>query len=182
VEKIDIKKYELYWKEHIKSKLGSKVLGYHGLGVTSFYQGKFDESLYYFDKSRQEKMQTKKLRLTLEESRKNFIIQAKIFLVQCQKGNSFFKETELAELLKEADVYMKAIMDVMYYKQPNTFFEQSFAPSSQKLDRLMYKFYQAENALLLNDVYQAKILFEELSQENRELYIVKEANKKLATL
>ncbi|MDG3132767.1 hypothetical protein MKL26_07035, partial [Streptococcus suis] len=31
VEKIDIKKYELYWKEHIKSKLGSKVLGYHGL-------------------------------------------------------------------------------------------------------------------------------------------------------
>ncbi|MCR8967269.1 hypothetical protein [Streptococcus zalophi] len=175
VEKIAIRKYEAYWQKNIGSAFGSKASAFHALGVTHFYRGYFEESLSYFEKSKHSRFQTKKARQRLESHKKQFILQDKLFLAIAT--NETNDVVDNIDTLIGDSPYLKAVSDIIYYQKENSFFE-SYQPTT-KLARLMSDFYKAKNYQLRNEMDKAKNIFEMLSNENPELFIVQEARKNL---
>lgn len=180
VEKVDLNKYEVYWLKHVNSKFGTKALAYHALGVVAFYCGNFDECLNYFEQSRHEKRQSKKVKGLLEDDREIFIIQSKIFLER--SGSS--KSSDFQEVIRlvASKPYLKAILDVIYNKQSSLYFETNLEEEKTKTGKLLYQYYMAENALLLGNKEEAKGLFSNLVKENPRLFIVQESKRKLSGL
>lgn len=180
VKNIDLEKYEAYWQQHIKSKFGLKALAYHALARVAFYRGYFEESLHYFECSKNEKRQTRNSKNLLESDRKQYIIQSNIFLAKNNEHDLRSFQNVIRGV--ENEPYLRAILDVIYYKESNSFFEQNTDIDKTKISRLMFQFYKAQNAMLLGQHEEAQRLFSELSKENPQLFIVQEAKMMLSEL
>ncbi|MCR8967270.1 hypothetical protein [Streptococcus zalophi] len=123
--------------------------------------------------------------------KKKDVIALKIYLFQtlCFKNSQNDSEKIISlkeELVRLASVskqyknslsYIFAVEDIIYHQRENSFFE-SYQPTS-KLDGLMSDFYKAKNYQLRNETDRVKSIFEVLSNENPELFIVQEAKKHL---
>ncbi|MGT2655466.1 hypothetical protein [Streptococcus varani] len=180
VEKIDLDKYEAYWKKHVDSKLGIKAFAFHALGVVSFFRGDFEESLKHFEQSLREKRQSKKVRRLLEDDREIFVVQSTIFLER-DGGNDRIDFHEMMRTMSNKP-YLKAMLDIIYYKQPSLYLKNNKEEKKTKTGKLLYQYYKAENAVLLGNMEEAKAMFTTLSKENPQLFIVQEAKRKLAKM
>ncbi|MBM7642772.1 hypothetical protein [Streptococcus loxodontisalivarius] len=172
-ELIDLSKYlaaldELYNGEKNrrakKEYLQIQKLGY---AQVSFLQGKFSESLEVLDKIDFTK---------ISPSHRRFYTQYKVYYSELSKLylNREVTTEDLTYLDGETRKLFNAVTNIL---QGNSDSEIETIPQSNKLSKIAITYYRGLNQVNQGNIDQAKTYFQEIAQQNSELFYVREAKQ-----
>ena len=122
----------------------------------------------------------------LEQAQKNdllnYQIKSKILsgkYVNKQEFKEDISKLSLDNTLETASIInsYEAMYDILVDQQINDYFEE--LKSDFKLKKIEYIFFKAKNNILKNNIIETKKLFDTLSKENSELFVVKKARRYL---
>ncbi|MBM7643055.1 tetratricopeptide repeat protein [Streptococcus loxodontisalivarius] len=182
VNQIDIKKY-LEFRVYVESKSNKKSkkitrnLLVFSEGVAAYYQGDFEKSLNYLQRSDWRMVSIP----DREKMRMNIAYFSGLVRLESNKGDEvdYFQTIGVSKKSKEYKVYKNMISAIqnIYRGNVDDFFED-FIPTN-RLSLIMKYYFLALNYVNQDNVNTAKTYFQEIVNENPELFYVREAKKYL---
>ncbi|SDP10143.1 hypothetical protein SAMN05216347_10561 [Streptococcus equinus] len=179
LENVDFEKYNSY-HAYASNKISGKnsFMMDFSSGIKEFLKGNFDEALPYFEKCNVNQLSFLDKKRVLRV--KNFF-EKLLFLHQGRKLEDFPKIKQEKQSMKnnEYTIFLFEVEKVLNGKTTNYFGEKN---SPSHLILIMKLYYQALSFFNANDKSAAKEKFQQIANENPELFYVREAKKYLEEL